>query len=233
MIHRDDHNDSFTMIRNDVLNDKNLSFEAKGFLVYLLSFTDEWEFSINGLAYTTGLTRNTIMRLVKELKKAGYIHQKKKQNKKGQFTSYEWDIYELPEVNENRTSVNAELGENRTTATPKYGERRPITSTNNKQVPNITSTNSKEKSIKEKRFVPPTVEEVKAYCETRGNSVDPEAFVAFYQSKGWKVGKNPMKDWKAAVITWEKHDKRPTKARPEKFPDENPFTALRREEGFI
>lgn len=49
----------------------------------------------------------------------------------------------------------------------------------------------------------PTVEEVTAYCSERGNSVDPQAFVDFYESKGWLVGKSPMKDWKAAVRTWE------------------------------
>ena len=57
-----------------------------------------------------------------------------------------------------------------------------------------------------KRFTPPTVEEVKAYCEERKNRVDPERFVDFYTSVGWKVGDKPMKDWKAAVRTWEKRD---------------------------
>jgi hypothetical protein len=52
------------------------------------------------------------------------------------------------------------------------------------------------------------VEEVRAYCTERGNSVDPEAFVDFYASKGWMIGKNKMKDWKAAVRTWEQGDKR-------------------------
>lgn len=58
-----------------------------------------------------------------------------------------------------------------------------------------------------KRFTPPTVDEVKAYCNERRNNVDPEQFVAFYSSKGWKVGDQPMKDWKQAVITWEKRQK--------------------------
>jgi hypothetical protein len=52
------------------------------------------------------------------------------------------------------------------------------------------------------------VEEVGAYCTERGNSVDAEAFVDFYASKGWMIGKNKMKDWKAAVRTWEQGDKR-------------------------
>ena len=59
-----------------------------------------------------------------------------------------------------------------------------------------------------KRFSPPTVDEVREYCQSRSNGIDPEAFVAFYASKGWKVGRTPMKDWKQAVITWEKRRKR-------------------------
>lgn len=55
-------------------------------------------------------------------------------------------------------------------------------------------------------FVRPKVDDVKAYCRERGNNVDAEAFVAFYESNGWKVGRNGMKDWKAAVRTWEKRN---------------------------
>lgn len=58
----------------------------------------------------------------------------------------------------------------------------------------------------DKRFSPPTVEEVKAYCEEKGLSVDAERFVDFYTSKGWKVGNSPMKDWRAACRNWAKRD---------------------------
>lgn len=58
-----------------------------------------------------------------------------------------------------------------------------------------------------KRFVPPTPEEVNAYCRERNNGIDGSEFCDFYTSKGWKVGKNPMKDWKAAVRTWERSRK--------------------------
>lgn len=59
---------------------------------------------------------------------------------------------------------------------------------------------------KTKRFVKPTLEDVQAYCQERQNNVDPESFIDFYESKGWKVGNQPMKDWKAAVRTWERRD---------------------------
>lgn len=53
-------------------------------------------------------------------------------------------------------------------------------------------------------FTPPTVEEVREYCRSRNNNVDPEQFCSFYESKGWMVGQNRMKDWKASVRTWER-----------------------------
>ena len=65
-----------------------------------------------------------------------------------------------------------------------------------------------------KRFVPPSVDEVRDYCQERGNHVDPQRFVDYYRSNGWMVGKTKMKDWKAAVRTWEQREKaqRPTKS---------------------
>ena len=56
------------------------------------------------------------------------------------------------------------------------------------------------------RFTPPTVDEVRGYCAERKNSVDPARFVDFYESKGWLVGKSKMKDWRAAVRSWEQSD---------------------------
>ena len=61
------------------------------------------------------------------------------------------------------------------------------------------------------RFTPPSVQDVMEYCRERGNNVDPERFVDFYAAKGWKVGNSPMKDWKAAVRTWEKRDSKEKK----------------------
>lgn len=55
-----------------------------------------------------------------------------------------------------------------------------------------------------KRFCPPTLEEVKAYCAEKEYTIDAERFIDFYTSKGWFVGKNKMKDWRAAVRNWSK-----------------------------
>jgi hypothetical protein len=68
------------------------------------------------------------------------------------------------------------------------------------------------------RFAPPSLEEVQQYCKDRNNGIDAEAFIAFYESKGWKVGNQPMKNWKSAVITWEKRDKKPQQPKPQEKP---------------
>lgn len=71
------------------------------------------------------------------------------------------------------------------------------------------------RSAQNKRFVPPTVDEVRAYCKERGNNIDAESFVDYYTSTGWLVGKKPMKDWKASVRTWERNERRQDNARPD------------------
>lgn len=77
-------------------------------------------------------------------------------------------------------------------------------------IPNNIENNidtTKKEINKERKFVVPTVEEIQAYCEERNNGIDPQYFWAFYDAKGWKIGKEPMKSWKSAVLTWEARNK--------------------------
>ena len=71
---------------------------------------------------------------------------------------------------------------------------------------NILLSNDSKGEMRARRFIPPTLDDVLAYVRERGSDVDPQRFLDFYASKGWMVGKNPMKDWKAAVRTWEKRE---------------------------
>ena len=80
---------------------------------------------------------------------------------------------------------------------------RPQKDTNN----NVNNDNNVNNNNNKGRFTPPTIEEVTAYCQERKNNVSPEAFINHYTSKGWMIGKNKMKDWKAAVRTWENRQK--------------------------
>ena len=74
---------------------------------------------------------------------------------------------------------------------------------------------NKEKVSKEtkKKFSPPTIEDVSALCKERGyTATNPSAFVAYYESNGWRVGKNPMKSWESALAGWEVREKERGKA---------------------
>ena len=96
-----------------------------------------------------------------------------------------------------------------------YPMHTPITNTlsitDTDTITNSDSDNGNSKKIKQ--FIPPTLEEVEAYCKERGNNINPQSFVDFYSSKGWMVGKNKMKDWKACVRTWEQRSRDNTQPR--------------------
>ena len=78
-----------------------------------------------------------------------------------------------------------------------------------------------------KRFAPPALDDVKAYCSERKNTVDPEHWYSYYEANGWMVGRNKMKDWKASVRTWEKNGfssgRKDKQAQPIEYKEELPY----------
>lgn len=123
----------------------------------------------------TGVNESKIFRILKLFESEQQIEQRK--NRYGTLISIlAWDEYQASEQQVNNKCTTSE------------------------QQVNTKQECKNERNI----FKPPTVEEVRAYCEERKNNVNAETFVDFYQSKGWMVGKNKMKNWKAAVRNWEK-----------------------------
>ena len=91
---------------------------------------------------------------------------------------------------------------------------------------NTPKSDNTPKSEKKERFKAPTVEEVQEYCTERGNNIDAQHFVDYYSARGWMLGKNHIKDWKACVRTWERNDSfKPQKhnEQPEKKYDQNGY----------
>ena len=220
MIHRNDHTENFTVLSNALIRDDRLSDSALRLLVFMMSCSDDWNFSIKGLVKQLGWPERKVMRLVNELKKAGYIEQVAQFDDNGKFKPNSWHIYE--DSHGIRVSRNASVTQSVNDA---KREPRKASPTHDVKSVGIRNTNiernTKEKEIG-KRFAPPTVEEVAAYCLERGNDVNADDFVNFYTSKGWMVGKNKMKDWKAAVRTWESKDRShaaPKKAKGNEFID--------------
>lgn len=103
---------------------------------------------------------------------------------------------------------------------PKKADTVPVSDpvTDPVSVPEIEIKEKKKREV----FKKPLLEEIKDYCETNAKDINPEAFLDYYDTNGWKVGKNqtPMKDWKAAVRTWQRRedDKKPKPPKQEELP---------------
>ena len=137
----------------------------------------------------------------------------------------ELDYLELASFNGRERILKSRLLKSKRQTSKKYEANSTITSNMYNTMINI---DDKKKNIKKKSLtIPPTLSEIKAYCEERNNFVNPEAFYDFYESKNWMIGKNKMKDWQAAVRTWEKLDsngnkQKNVKPKPDWYTNPNP-----------
>lgn len=110
--------------------------------------------------------------------------------------NYKPAIKVLPVINVCNNSKNADIG-----------TQSKVKKSKVKDIKDMCAT-----SAHPQKFIPPTIDEVKSYCQERNNNVDPEKWHDFYTAKNWMIGKNKMKDWKAAVRTWERSDKQRSKS---------------------
>ena len=114
------------------------------------------------------------------------------------------DNEEAPISNAKQTEANV----SKTKQEQANGSKAKQTEANGSYNNNINSNSNIKENVEKKsdtRFSPPTIEEVRAYCAEKGyTNVDPERFCYFYESKGWMVGKNKMKNWRSAVSNWSK-----------------------------
>mgnify|MGYP004455014641 CR=1 FL=1 len=115
----------------------------------------------------------------------------------------------------NKTKTNEEQNENKTETKPeqKRKEREvekeeEYEKEREREVEGENDSSPPKPPAAARRFTPPSIDEVAAYCRERGNGVDAQRFVDFYASKGWKVGSTGMKDWRAAVRNWEGRDRK-------------------------
>lgn len=103
-----------------------------------------------------------------------------------EFISYIYNIYNIDNCN-NTNNYNENDNDN-----------------DNERYVNESSTNRQKTPVR--NVIPPSVDDVEAYCKERGNGIDANNFCDFYTARGWKIGNTKMKDWQAAVRTWEKRD---------------------------
>lgn len=147
--------------------------------------------SYASLAEISGLSMQQTRTAINKLKSTGEIEQIVT-NKYQLIIVVNYEKYQENFGNaNNQSTINQQSNNNQSTI-------------NQQQLNKDNKGNKGNKEIKEGRFTPPTLSEVQAYIEEKGYHVDADSFIDFYASKGWMVGKNKMKDWKASVRTWEK-----------------------------
>lgn len=239
MIYRAEHKTEYTVIDNGLIEDRRLSSDAFRLLVFMLARSDNFDFSVGGLAYLIGWPPRKVARLITELKRSGYIEQIARTDEKGRFIPSEWVVREEPvtAIRENRRADKPHNGRtaqrtDRTADRPHCGRGVVLPNKDIYQIKINTKEGIKPNKEGAKIFKKPTVDEVAQYCQERKNSVNPQHFIDHYEANGWKVGKNPMKDWRAAVRTWERNDyDRPRAVTKPIEDDENVFDKIIRERG--
>jgi len=134
--------------------------------------------SFGKISSDTGISIQSIRTLMKKFNLTNEINIQTT-NKYSIITICKYDIYQDEEIESNNQLTNNQQ-------------------TTNKQL----TTNKNDKNNKEV-FKAPTIDEIQLYCKQRNNNIDVNKFYDFYESKGWYIGKNKMKDWKASIRTWE------------------------------
>lgn len=195
-------NGDFTILPNEIANRTDMSLKAKGLAWYLLSKPDDWSFSFASIVKYSGKDgKDAVKSAVNELIALGYL-EISEQERSGRFSSGIWIVHETP-IGTDRSGFSAaekpqrknRSGKPATTNTKETNTEELITSL-------FVPSSENPQDAKPKRFVKPTPDEVAAYAASIGKQVDAQRFCDYYESKGWMVGKNPMKDWKAAVRYW-------------------------------
>ncbi len=157
------------------------------------------------LSNELGLTAKEVRTALKKLQKTGEI-MIETTNKFTVITVVNFSKYQDSDYDKGQTK-----GEQRENKGQTKDEQRASIEEENKEEIEVKEVKENKKSVPDKpavNFSPPSIDEVKNYCQERQNNVDADNFVNFYSSKGWYVGKNKMKDWKASVRTWERNVKK-------------------------
>ncbi|UKK52637.1 helix-turn-helix domain-containing protein [Prevotella sp. E2-28] len=192
-------NENYTIISNVILRDSRISLKAKGLMALVMSLPPNWDFTIRGLIAIVKEGRDAIYASIKELKQFGYCDVIVCRDERGKLLGNDYVFYEEPQL-ASMVSLHP-YTENPYLDNPDTANPPQISIEENNNLNNNTT------ARKVRRFTKPSVEDIDAYCKEKGYNIDAEHFWNYYESKGWVVGKSPMKSWKAAIATWIKTDK--------------------------
>lgn len=218
MIHRDEHSEGFTLISDELLRNNTLSDGALRLLVYMLSMSDDWSFSVRSLASYFGVTKDTITARVMELKAAGYLTTRRIKNERGQYTASIWDIYEKPlDVLGVPCPTFTRHGKNQTRKTPDtvpagHGKSRTIKNTNIKEDQVYKNTKEEEEKTAHGEFknVFLTPEELNKLKTKLGH----ETAITYVNNLGDYLKEHPRKHYAShyrTILNWYERDHKASK----------------------
>ena len=156
--------------------------------------------SFRGLAEETGLSERQVRTAIEHLKSTHELTQRSTHK----YTIVTVENYEKYQAKDNTTDTVSDT-QTDTVPTSDIEDVEHVEVINKEKIPTVSK--RKKPELPERKIIPPTVEMVRAYCEKRGNTIDPEDFCDFYGSKNWMIGKDKMTDWQCAVRTWERKRK--------------------------
>jgi DNA-binding MarR family transcriptional regulator len=195
---------SFTQIDNTIVNDDKLSMQAIGLFCYIWSKPDDWQYYKNEIMKRFNCGKDALTTAINSLQENNYLFITQVRADDGKFTKSTWYLSDEGKAREQAVKPQAEKPH----AEKSEAENQPLLILNktNTEYNNIDN-NIIAKKEKVKNFVKPTIDELIDYCNQNVLNVDPENFIDYYNSNGWKVGKNPMKDWQATAKTWHRNNK--------------------------
>jgi hypothetical protein len=211
-------NQNYTIMSNWHLRDKELSLKAKGLMSYMLSLPPEWDFSVVGLASCLAESKNTIGKILNELIDKGYME--RKQERQGKlFSGYSYILHE----------ISCRKSWDTKTQYPKNEAQINTKEINTKEI-NI---GGKAPRGTKKDFVPPTLEDIRAYIsekieagKTEYRNVDVNTFFDYYNEADWHMSNGrKIKSWKQCLVTWASREWNKKQEQPKKEEVKRPIYA--------
>ena len=201
---RHNHEQEFTILPNSLIRNPELSLRDVGLLCYILSLPPDWEFSVNGLDVIIQKNGASSVRAgVRALEKADYLRRTQIRGADGRILNHQWTVSDIPleQLPDAYPVVENPLVENQLVDNQLVENRRQT-----KNISNKVNTNKEKREQKAPSI--PVLQDVKAYIQENGLSVNAEQFYDYYTARGWMLSGTQIVDWTALVRNWERRERK-------------------------
>lgn len=201
---RHNHEQEFTILPNSLIRNPELSLRDVGLLCYILSLPPDWEFSVNGLDVIIQKNGASSVRAgVRALEKADYLRRTQIRGADGRILNHQWTVSDIPleQLPDAYPVVENPLVENQLVDNQLVENRRQT-----KNISNKVNTNKEKREQKAPSI--PVLQDVKAYIQENGLSVNAEQFYDYYTARGWMLSGTQIVDWMSLVRNWERRERK-------------------------